>query len=299
MKSHVVVVGGANLDIKGRLMHDAERGTSNPGVVWRCSGGVGRNIAENLAVIGSQVRLVAPVGEDDAGDFLITALERAGVDTRFMIRRSGYRTGTYVAVINRRGELDIAVSDMEIVDELSPEQVEAQEQAFEGAAVVCLDANLSQPALSRGIDLAERAGAVIVVDPVSVAKSRRLLSDLKRIAVVTPSRDELSAMAGMPVSTHAQVAAAVADLNSRGVRTVVATLGEEGVCYQTDNGEPVFVRADLAHVVDVTGAGDAFTAGIADAIRREVPIAEAVEFAKGLAAQIVSSEASVLKGGAS
>lgn len=295
MEGLVVVVGGANVDVKARMLHETAFATSNPGTVWRTSGGVGRNIAENLAVRGTNVRLVAPLGADEPGQYIRRQLEAAGVDTEFLIERVDRGTGAYVAVIDWRGDLEVAVSDMTAIDDLTPHHVMSVRNAFVGASVVCMDANLPVETLGAVLDLAEEAGAFTVADPVSVPKCRHLLPILRRLAMVTPSRDELAAMTGMPVESQSDIAAAVLDLHGRGVHHVVATLGDQGVCYVTDDEKPVFLRAHSVHVEDVTGAGDAFTAGCIEAIVQGLPTAVAVERGQELAARIVASASSVVE----
>ncbi|MEI8181049.1 PfkB family carbohydrate kinase, partial [Aestuariivirga sp.] len=63
----VIVIGGANVDIKGRSRGSFVAGTSNPGEVTVSAGGVGRNIAENLARLGISVSLVTALGQDANG----------------------------------------------------------------------------------------------------------------------------------------------------------------------------------------------------------------------------------------
>ncbi|MDQ0190700.1 carbohydrate kinase family protein [Alicyclobacillus cycloheptanicus] len=296
MNGIVVVVGGANLDIKGRLRDETALHTSNPGTVWRTFGGVGRNIAENLAVLGCPVRLVAPVGDDAAGQEVLRHLQDVGVDVEHVFPVEGERTGTYLAVMDRSGEMEIAVADMAIMDHLSPVELTSRRCAFGDAKVVCLDANLPADVLSLALDAArdESPRAVTVADPVSVPKALRLLPCLSRLDVITPSRDELAALSDMPVATLEDVARAARALRARGVQTVICTLGEQGVHVDTAAWTGL-VPARSVEVVDVTGAGDAFTAGIIYGIYTKMAWAEAVDYAQGLAAQMVASTASVLK----
>ena len=97
----VVVVGGANVDIKARSTAALVGGTSNPGTVVRMPGGVGRNVAENLARLGSRVALVSTVGSDPDGDWLLEETAAAGVDVSSVLR--GGRTGRYVALLDANG----------------------------------------------------------------------------------------------------------------------------------------------------------------------------------------------------
>ena len=88
------------------------------------AGGVGRNIAENLARLGTRTHLVAAIGADGLGDQVLAATSGAGVHVE-QVRRSARATGTYTAVLDADGELVVAVADMAATDELSTEHVNA------------------------------------------------------------------------------------------------------------------------------------------------------------------------------
>src|SRR6478609_3187794 len=105
----VVVVGGANMDVKARSTRAAVRGTSNPGSATMSAGGVGRNVAENLARLGTRTHLVAAVGADALGDQVLSVTSGAGVHVEH-VRRSARATGTYTAVLDAAGELVVAVA---------------------------------------------------------------------------------------------------------------------------------------------------------------------------------------------
>src|SRR3954452_19471415 len=118
----VVVVGGANMDVKARSSATAVRATSNPGTGSMTAGGVGRNIAENLGRLGTRTHLVAAIGSDGLGDQVLAATSGAGVHVE-QVRRAAAATGTYTAVLDADGELVVAVADMAATDALSVEHV--------------------------------------------------------------------------------------------------------------------------------------------------------------------------------
>ena len=188
----VVVVGGANVDVKARSSGPLKRSTSNPGVVLRSPGGVGRNIAENLARLGTRVSLVTAVGADVDGAWLLTETATSGVMVD-QAARVGPSTGTYVAVLDADGELVAGVADMAAVDALSPDLVPAGLVA--SAALVVIDGNLPSPTVARVLDVAAAAGVRVVLDPVSVAKAERIAPLVDgRLFAVTPNEDELAAL---------------------------------------------------------------------------------------------------------
>lgn len=98
----VLVIGAAGQDLVGQSRLELQPGTSNPGKIRRSFGGVGRNVAENLARLGHPVRLLTVVGADSPGDQLIHQLEEAGVDASQIIRLDDKPTSTYLAIVDPR-----------------------------------------------------------------------------------------------------------------------------------------------------------------------------------------------------
>ena len=244
-----VVVGGANMDLKARSARPVVAGTSNPGQVLRSPGGVGRNIAENLARLGTPTTLVAAVGSDPLGDELVAATAAAGVGVGF-VRRVPVPTGTYVAVLDDDGERTVAVSDMAATETLTDDDVRAAGRAIATAGLLVLDGNLPRPALLAGWDLAAEAGVPVVIDPVSVPKAAALadlLNGTRPLFAITPNLDELAVLGD------------AVDLVARGVSLVWVRVGAEGSRLVTRDGS-TRLPSIPARVVDVTGAGDAMLA---------------------------------------
>jgi pseudouridine kinase len=263
-----VVVGGANVDVKVRSTGPAVPGTSNPGTALTTPGGVARNVAENLARLGTPAALVAAVGSDPLGDLLLGETAAAGVDVA-AVRRDAPRTGSYTAVLDTDGELLVAVADMAATDALTPAQVtSAVGPLLPSATLVVVDTNLAAPALHALLALAAEAGVPVVLDPVSVPKAARVPHDLRGVLCVTPNGHELAALAasGMPRRQESTERAptpdeAAAGLHARGVRHVWTHLGTGGSVLRTAGQSPVTVPAAAADtVLDVTGAGDALVA---------------------------------------
>lgn len=252
-----VVIGGANVDMKARSAARATAHTSNPGHGSMAPGGVGRNIAENLARLGDRVHLVSVVGRDALGDSLLQHTAAAGVRVEH-VARTDRPTGTYTAVLDTDGELLVAIADMAAIDDLGPEQVQAARDVITTAGVVVIDGNLGRDAFDYALDLAD--GVRTVFEPVSVPKATALKDALDaRIYAVTPDRDELAALTGRPTRTDRQLRAAAQDLHARGVEVVWVTLGERGSLLSAA-GDAIEIPALPTTVVDVTGAGDSMIA---------------------------------------
>jgi len=286
----VVVIGGANLDLKARSTRSAVPATSNPGSGSMAAGGVGRNIAENLARLGTRTHLVAAIGSDGLGDQVLAATSDAGVHVEH-VRRTARATGTYTAVLDANGELVVAVSDMAATDELSTAQVDAARGLVSTASLVVLDGNLSTETLGYALDLTATAGVRVLIDPVSVPKAALLaplLDGTLPVYALTPNRAELAALTDLPTRTARQVERATKALHERGVEIVWVRLGADGSLLSTPAGRTA-LPAVPADVVDVTGAGDAMLAAFCHALLGDAPPEEAAAYGQAAAALTVAS----------
>lgn len=290
----VVVIGGANMDVKARSASPTLRGTSNPGRVTMTPGGVGRNIAENLARLGTRTHLVAAVGSDGLGDQVLAVTSDAGVHVEH-VRRSVRPTGTYTAILDADGELVVAISDMAATEELSAEHLDATRGLLGRAGLVVLDGNLAPATLAFALDVATGAGARVVVEPVSVPKAQALAPMLvpeRPVFAVTPNRDELTALTGLPCATDEQLLRAAEALHGRGVELVWVRLGQRGSLLSSGQ-DHFFIPAVPTEVRDVTGAGDAMLAAFCHALLEGESLESAAAYGHAAAALTIASTHSV------
>jgi pseudouridine kinase len=276
----VTVIGGASVDVKARSTAPAVAATSNPGTTTLTSGGVGRNVAENLARLGTPVRLVAAVGHDQLGDRLVTDTAAAGVDVDAVLR-STQPTGSYTAVLDVDGELMVAVADMAATDTITPDTVQGAAPLVASAGLLVLDGNLPTESVRTALALARTSGVPVVLDPVSVPKAARLAPVLEsgvELFLVTPNVAELDALGG-----------GVGRLHGLGVEHVWVRHGAEGSLLSSRSGaEPVHLAAVPGVVLDVTGAGDAMLAAFCHGVLTGMSPVEAARFGHAAAAVTVA-----------
>lgn len=258
----VLVLGGANVDVKARSAAAPVPGTSNPGNTRHAPGGVGRNVAENLARLGTATTLVAAVGTDPLGDWLLARTAAAGVDVGSVVRSSA-PTGTYTAVLDPAGELVVAVSDMSATDALSAGDVHAVAALVGAAELLVVDGNLPVATVAAALEVAATAGVRVALEPVSVPKAARLaplLAEAGGPFLVTPNRAELGALTGLPVATMGDVGHAVDRLHELGTTSVWVRLGAAGSLLSDEATGSTLLPVVPGPVADVTGAGDAMLA---------------------------------------
>lgn len=199
-RDSVVVVGGINCDITASVAGHITPGSSTPGRVGLSPGGVGRNIAHGLALLGVPVSLVGRAGDDPLSGWVLRETAAAGVDTTAVDRATAGSPGMYVSLL-RDGELEAAVADMAAIEGLSPDAatdllaVVARRQR---PAAVVVDLNLPPGTVGAVIRWANEREIPVIVEPVSVAKAQRLVGVGGQIEVVTPNVAEAMALQAAP-----------------------------------------------------------------------------------------------------
>lgn len=251
----VVVIGGANLDVRAKIAGPHVAATSNPGSVRFVPGGVARNIAEALSDLGAGTALITAFGDDAAGMMLQASTSQAGVDLS-MSANFEAATGTYVAVLDGDGELVTAVNAMDILDQLTWNHVSTHSDTLAQARFIVADCNVRREVLEG---LARNYGSKLIVEPVSVPKSHKLAAALAhgRIFLATPNLAQAKALTGC-----AEPEAASTELLANGMKNIVVHLGASGAFVHENRAKAVIPSLHKGAVTDVTGAGDAAVAGL-------------------------------------
>lgn len=276
----MTVIGGANVDIQGKPMDRLLMEDSNPGYIKTSLGGVGRNISDNMSLLGLDTRLITAIGEDKEGMLVKDNARSLGIDMEASITTDGYRTSTYMYVLDEKGEMVVAVSDMSIVDTLNPVYFRKLLQKIDRSPYTVIDANLPQETIEY---LAEELKETkLVLDPVSVAKAVKVANVLDKFYSVKLNKLEAEAILGYPLKGHEAIVKAGKELVSKGVQRVFITVGEKGVYYHDKNGS-IFRKAIKTEVVNATGAGDAFTAAMVYGFVNELSSEEMVDICIGAA----------------
>ena len=257
-KDYAVVVGGVNVDICGSSFGNLIPADSNPGTVHVSLGGVGRNIAHNMSLMGVDVRMLTAFGEDLHGQKVMASCADLGIDLSHALHLADSATSTYLYIADNQGEMALAVSDMRICDRITPAYLNSKLALLENAAVVVADANIPTESLAF---LAENCQVPIFCDPVSTKKAEKLLPILSKIHTLKPNRIEASLLAGVPVETKEQVEQAAKILLEKGIKQVFVSCGAEGIYAASEEGglwQPILP----GEMVNTTGCGDSVMAAI-------------------------------------
>ena len=251
-------MGGVTVDIGGRSFAPLVAQDSNPGSVRLSLGGVGRNIAHNLALLGTDVHLLTAYGDDLYGERVAASCSELGIDLSHALRIAGGATSTYLYLTDHRGEMALAVSDMEICKKITPSYLSSQLPLLQNAQVVVADANLSAESLEF---LAENCAAPLFVDPVSTAKAQKLRPILGKIHTLKPNRLEAELLSGVPIRSEQDLERAADVLTEMGLHRMFISLGSQGV-YAAMGSERLRLPNLPGQMVNTTGCGDAFMAAL-------------------------------------
>ena len=284
LSDRVVVIGGANIDIRGQSSGPLIFQDSNPGMVRYALGGVGRNIAHNLALLNVSVLFLTALGDDANAARIADSCRELGIDLGQALTVKGEFTSTYVFLGGPDGDMALAVSDMSVCDRITPEYLEKHLQEINSARLVILDTNIPKDSVHW---LAEHCRAPLFADPVSIRKAEKLASCLDRIHTLKPNRLEAEYLSGVRIRTSGDVEKAAKALLDQGLQRVFISLGGDGVLFadqQTTGTLPAFP----ADAKNMTGAGDAFMSGLAWAFLQEADLSESALYAS--AASVIAIE---------
>jgi pseudouridine kinase len=279
----IACIGGAHLDRRGIVRAPLVLGTSNPGDVQTDFGGVARNVAENLARLGAAVTLISRVGNDSGGRHVVDHASALGIDTSSFTFSETRPTASYTAILENSGELVIGLADMDIYEEITPDLLAPCLPHLRAHSRWFVDANL--PGATIDWLLAQAGQIPVAVDAISVAKSRRLIPLVPRIALLFSNLVQAAVMAGQPSFANAEEAGHA--LAQCGAPAGIVTAGPSGIAVWTE-GEVATFRALPATPRDVTGAGDALVAGTLFGLLRGDRLRDAAQL--GLAAAAITVE---------
>lgn len=259
---NIYCIGAMNVDRKFTLTEEMVLKTSNPAISSVSVGGVVRNIAESLGRLGYDVSLFSLGGLDE--DFnLIKTVTEPYTNMQHVSQIPGFATGMYNAILDQSGEMQLAIADMEINEEMNRAWISQYESILIQAELLVLDLNLPKDTVEYLIDLGRKHQVDIFVIPVSGPKMNRLPDDLTGVTWLIINQDESESYFKTQVTNEEDFQLLVDRWLETGVENVVITRGVKKSAYGNQKGERLNLQPPTVEkVMDVTGAGDGYSSGI-------------------------------------
>ena len=252
------VCGGVNIDICGKSFDPLIPVDSNPGTVRLSLGGVGRNIAHNLRLLGEPVCMLTALGGDLYAKRVQEHCQSIGIDLSHARHVPEAATSTYVFLAGPDGDMAMAVCDAEIANAITPAYLATQLPLLNQSPVVVLETNLPSQSIRY---LAEHCTAPLFADPVSVTKAEKLRGVLGQLHTLKPNKLEAELLSGVPITDDESLERAACALLSTGLKRVFISLGAEGL-YCAEGAQRFLCPCPETNLVNATGGGDALMAGL-------------------------------------
>lgn len=287
---YVLVFGVSICDIFGFTDNKFRLHDSNPGYVKVSVGGVCRNIAENMSRLGMNTKFISVLGDDERGREILNQAKEMDFDMSHTLIVKGESTPTYLAILDETGEMVSAVVDLKITDHFTEEFIDSKAEIIKNAEYIVFDAD--NPAILDYIVKTYEGHSNFILDPVSAAKAKTVKHLLKYFHTVKPNRHEAEALCGFEVKTYEDVRRAGKFFLDQGITNVFISLDADGI-YYTNGKEEGTIKAKDVSVINVTGAGDSFVAGIGYGYMNSLPIKETVRFAVAMSTITISHEKTI------
>jgi ribokinase len=282
----IAVVGSINTDLITYVTRMPERGETLDGVSFAMApGGKGANQAVAAASLGSDVVMVACVGDDAFGTAAQANFAERGIDARHVRVVPGASSGVAPIFVEPSGENRILIV-RGANDALDPGDIARAEPELATCDVLALQLEVPLPAVYAAVETGVRLGLRVVLNP-APAPPLLDVARLRGLAYLIPNQTELALLSGRPVTTTAEAVAAARVLIARGIERIVVTLGADGALY-VDATEERHVPSIAVDAVDTTGAGDAFIGSFIHHLAAQIDVAGALDAAIWYAADSVT-----------
>lgn len=291
----IVVIGDVFIDIKGYSTSPYIPYGRNAGTVVQIHGGVGRNVAEDIANVELEPTFVSAVDNDAMGEDVIQKLKRHKVNTQYM-KKVENGMGTWLAVFDHEG--DVVGSISKRPDHSAVERIldEHGDEIFKDADSIAIEIDLDKEIVKKTFAYAEKYNKKVyaLVSNMSIAIERR--DFIRRTECFVCNQQE----AGILFSEDYEKLTAeelsevlVERIRSAKIPKMVVTMGEQGAVYADQNGDKGVQPALKVDVIDTTGAGDAFFSGVCIGLTYGKTLREACAIGTRLSSTVICTSENI------
>lgn len=284
---YISIVGGTNIDIQGFPNNDLILKDSNPGEVKISLGGVGRNIGENLVRLGIETKLISAVGDDIYGRKILDESRLIGLNMEHSLILKGIDTSTYLSILDDDGEMLVAISQMDIIENVSVDFIKNKKHIIENSKLCIIDTNIPKETIEY--ILTNYKNVDFFLDTVSTTKAKKIKDIIGYFHTIKPNKLEAEMLSSIKINNETDLKSVANYFLEKGVKRVFISLGEEGMYYD-DGVNSSHIRSPKIHVVNATGAGDACAAALAYSHFNNFDIGLSAKFSMSAAILAVSHE---------
>ena len=271
------IVGGCNVDYIAVSNEKLISKASNVGTISSSFGGVGRNIAENLANLGNDVTMFTAIGKDFCGESLKKYMETLGV--KMNLSDSELSTGTYMVINDNDHDIVAAICDNRIISAISPDYIRSIFPKLNEFEFIGIDANLDQATIDYLF--ANLKDKKIFVDTISPEKAKKFNNYLDKIYLLKCNLKEAKSLASNDNGTPKEVCEELVKL---GMKNLVISNGPEDIYFADLSGEVKSLKVEkVTKFINTTGCGDTLTSGLIHELAKGQNLEKSLSFAAILA----------------
>ncbi|WP_376768188.1 ribokinase [Paenibacillus alginolyticus] len=280
---HIVVIGSLNMDIVIEADRHPQLGETILGSNARfIPGGKGANQAVAAARLGAKTTMIGAVGTDSFGQELLKALDDNKISRNSVKLVDGTATGIASIFISNGDNSIVVVPGANY--QLLPDDIDRYEAIIQNADILLLQLEIPLDTVIHAAKKAKSFGKTVVLNP---APAQFLPDELLRnVDYITPNRSELSLLTGIQAEGD-ELESAMTSIIQRGANNVITTLGADGSAF-LEKGKLQKAPGYKVSVVDTTGAGDSFNAGLAFSLAKQNSLVQSVSFAAKVSALAVT-----------
>lgn len=294
MEQKIALFGTIFMDLKGFAARAYDPLGRNVGDVKLIHGGVGRNVAENLSVLGASVVFASTLDDNGSGAEIVARLERHGVDTRYLRRAPENGMGMWLAILDETGELAGSISkapDFSLFETLVDD---CGARIVSEAAYIALEIDLTEAITRKVLAHAHAQGKPVFGIPgnLSVVLAHPDVLDGLECFICNDIEAAKLFGIGLYANPVEQLRPEIERfVKLRGLASMIVTMGEKGVVYYARGMEKaVYQKVEPVEMVDCTGAGDAFFSGVLASVARGQTLVQAIRLGMAVAAYTICSE---------
>ena len=281
----VTVVGSFMYDLVATVPRRPKTGETLVGNTFGMFlGGKGANQAIAASRAGSKVTMVGRLGNDSFGKQFLEKFSKEGINTDFVAQDDENGTGVAMPLIDASGDNSIVIIPQANMA-LTVENINQAQSTIADADVLVMQCEVPMDANQRAAEIAKQNDTLVILNPAPA----QLIPDqiLKLVDIIIPNEIETETLTGLPTKTENEVLVAGRNLLSKGVETVILTLGDRGSLLLNEDGEKLIPAFDVS-VVDTTAAGDSFCGVLAASLANGISINLSVEIANAAGALAVT-----------
>ncbi|HTE28551.1 ribokinase [Flavitalea sp.] len=276
MQRNILIVGSSNTDMVIKAGHLPVPGETILGGTFLMNpGGKGANAAVSAARLGANVVFICKTGNDVFGHQSIAIFKDAGIDVSHIVTDADNPSGVALITVDRDGENCIVVASGANAT-LSPGDLTGIEDLVASSAAVLMQLEIPLSTVQYVAALAFQKGVKVILNPAPACEIPDEL--LRYVSIITPNKTEAEMLTGIKVFDLQSAKSAAAALSSKGIATVIITMGSMGALVLHDNVYD-HIPAVPVDSIDTTAAGDVFNGALAVALSEDKDIIQATRFA--------------------